>query len=341
MKKIIMMLLVLCTVFAVSSCGEKTETAKKVAAEQKTEQKAGSEKEILPEPFYEKMQTNTRPFGVMIDNDDNNARPQRGLESAYLVYEMVVEGKATRFFALFKDITEMEKIGPIRSSRHYFLDYALENDAVYVHAGWSDRAAIEITSRNVNNINGLYEDSAFYRDNTYDNTWHNLYLNPQKVSDVANNKGYRRETDVKGLSYHKNHVTPDGEKAEKLSIPYVDFYEVEFKYNQETKVYDRYVNGKPHMSQTDEGLTAKNILVYYVQDVPLNDGIYAPRRDLQNLGSGEGYYLSEGVATPITWEKQTHDGKTIYKTKDGADLVVNPGNTYIQLVPTYIEYTLN
>ena len=120
-----------------------------------------------------------------------------------------------------------------------------------------------------------------------------------------------------------------------------DFYEVEFKYNQETKVYDRYVNGKPHKSQTGDGLTAKNILVYYVQDVPLNDGIYAPRRDLNNLGSGEGYYLSAGIATPITWEKQTHDGKTIYKTKDGAELTVNPGNTYIQLVPTYIEYTLN
>lgn len=336
-----MMFLVLCAVFAVSSCGGKNETVNKVTPEQQSVHKNETEKEVLTEPFYEKMQTNTRPFGVMIDNDNEDARPQRGLESAYLVYEMVVEGKATRFFALFKDITEMEKIGPIRSSRHYFLDYALENDAVYVHAGWSDRAAAEITSRGVNNINGLYEDSAFYRDNTYDNTWHNLYLNPQKGSKVANSKGYRRETDVKGLSYHKNHVKPDGEKAESLSIPYVDFYGVEFKYNNETKLYERYVNGKPHKSQTGDGLTAKNILVYYVQDVPLNDDIYAPRRDLKNLGNGEGYYLSEGVAVPITWEKQTHDGKTVYKTKDGNNLVVNPGNTYIQLVPTYIEYTLN
>ena len=317
-----------------SSEETKKETKKELTPEQRAEQEGTS-------VFYQEMQENTRPFAVMIDNDVEASRPQMGLESAYIVYEAVVEGSATRFMVLFKDIEDMEKVGPVRSSRHYFLDYALENDAIYAHAGWTDRAAAEITSRGVNNINGLLEDSAFYRDNTYDNTWHNLYLNPEKISKVADNKKYRRESDVKLLTYHENDVKPNGDANTGIAIPYANFYKVDFKYNAETKLYDRYVNGKPHMSQTGNGLTAKNIIVYYVQDVPLNDGIYAPRRDLKNLGKGEGYYLSEGVATPITWEKQTHDGKTVYKTKDGADLVVNPGNTYIQLVPTYIEYTLN
>ncbi len=327
-----------CVMLLLCGCG--AENAKNDKKEQNltAEQKAEKEGTSV---FYQEMQENTRPFAVMIDNDTEAARPQMGLESAYLVYEAVVEGSATRFMALFKDIEDMEKVGPVRSSRHYFLDYALENDAIYAHAGWTDRAAAEITSRGVNNINGLYEDSAFYRDNTYDNTWHNLYLNPAKVSEVANNKKYRRETDVKLLTYHENHVKPDGEANEGILIPYADFYKVEFTYNTETKLYDRFVNGAPHKSQTGDGLTAKNIIVYYVQDVPLNDGIYAPRRNLLNTGKGEGYYLSEGVAVPITWEKATHDGQTVYKTADGKDLVVNPGNTYIQLVPTYITYTLN
>ncbi|GAE88175.1 hypothetical protein JCM21531_1600 [Acetivibrio straminisolvens JCM 21531] len=30
-----------------------------------------------------------------------------------------------------------ELIGPVRSARHYFLDYAMEHDAIYVHIGWS------------------------------------------------------------------------------------------------------------------------------------------------------------------------------------------------------------
>ena len=67
----------------------------------------------------------------MIDNH-LDALPQAGLNKAYIVYEMIVEGGETRLMALFKD-RDLEKIGPIRSSRHYFLDYALENDAIYVH----------------------------------------------------------------------------------------------------------------------------------------------------------------------------------------------------------------
>ncbi|MBR3941879.1 MAG: DUF3048 domain-containing protein [Clostridia bacterium] len=334
MKKILSLMLALMMLILCGCAAEETKKEKKeLTPEQRAEQEGTS-------VFYQEMQENTRPFAVMIDNDVEASRPQMGLESAYIVYEAVVEGSATRFMALFKDIEDMEKVGPVRSSRHYFLDYAIENDAIYAHAGWTDRAAAEITSRGVNNINGLFEDSAFYRDNTYDNTWHNLYLNPEKISKVADNKKYRRETDVKLLTYHENDVKPKGETNAGILIPYADFYKVEFTYNAETKLYERFVNGKPHMSQTGDGLTAKNIIVYYVQDVPLNDGIYAPRRDLKNLGSGEGYYLSEGVAVPITWEKQTHDGQTIYKTADGKTLTVNPGNTYIQLVPTYISYTL-
>ena len=53
----------------------------------------------------------------------------------------------------------------MRSSRHYYLDYALENDAVYVHWGWSPQAQSDISSLGINNINGLtYEGVYFFRD---------------------------------------------------------------------------------------------------------------------------------------------------------------------------------
>ena len=41
--------------------------------------------------------------------------------------------------AVFKG-SDADKVGPMRSSRHYFLDYALENDAIYAHIGWSPQA---------------------------------------------------------------------------------------------------------------------------------------------------------------------------------------------------------
>ena len=89
---------------------------------------------VIEEKEVQIFNGDTRPIAVMIDNV-GDARPQAGLNDAYIVYEIIVEGNLTRLMAVFKDV-DLEKIGPIRSSRHYFLDYALENDAIYVHFLW-------------------------------------------------------------------------------------------------------------------------------------------------------------------------------------------------------------
>ena len=100
-------------------------------------------KEEEPEQPKSIFEGNDRPIAVMIDNH-KGAWPQVGLNSAYSVYEIIVEGGETRLMALFKGV-DLEKIGPVRSARHYFLDYALENDAIYVHYGWSPKAQSDIS----------------------------------------------------------------------------------------------------------------------------------------------------------------------------------------------------
>lgn len=291
------------------------------------------------DPFYDEMieKQNVRPIAVMIDNDVDAARPQIGLESAYMVYEIVVEGRATRFMALFKN-HDLEKIGPIRSSRHYFLDYALEHDAIYTHAGWSPKAAKDIKSLGVNNINGVAGDSDIYwRDNTYDKTWHNLYTSLLKVSERADKKEYRRTTDNALPDYNKNDEVPAGTDVVEISIPYANFYKVTYKYDETTKRFIRYVNGKTHDSQTGEALSAKNIIMYTVKNVNLPDTEDKGRQDLENIGSGTGYYFSDGKMVEINWEKTARHTKTKYTLADGTPLKLNPGNTYIQIVPTYVE----
>ncbi len=334
MRKFLALFLSLALVFTLASCGKATKTGTAPDSNMETEKP----KEPESNDFYKSMQTDFRPIAVMIDNDDYHARPQLGLESAYAVYEMVVEGAATRFMALFKDAS-LEKIGPIRSSRHYFLDYVQEHDARYVHSGWSDKAAIEIKNNKINNINGLY-DNIFWRDRTYDNTWHNLYTGLDKVEELASKKNYRDKSDVKVFDYL---LMPEdlknGTECTYLAIPYAGFYDVEFKYNAETKLYERYVNDQPHKSQTGDILTAMNILVYSLTNVPLNDGIYAPRQDINTVGSGEGYYLTQGKSVKIKWQKDSRSSITKYTLEDGSPLKLNPGNTYIQIAPTSIEYT--
>ena len=133
MKKILAFILALSVIFMLGC--QKNETSKKL----KEEEPVISEPKEEVNEFYEQMQSNKRPIALMIDNDVKASRPQLGLESAYMVYEIIVEGGATRFMALFKE-HDMPKVGPVRSARHYFLDYACcrRTDKRYrLHRGYS------------------------------------------------------------------------------------------------------------------------------------------------------------------------------------------------------------
>ena len=98
--------------------------------------------------------SNARPYAVMINNHPEARKYHSGLQDAYITYEIIVEGGMTRLMAVYKGV-DVGKIGSVRSARHYFLDYAMENDAVYVHWGWSPMAESDIKSFGINNINGF------------------------------------------------------------------------------------------------------------------------------------------------------------------------------------------
>lgn len=339
MKKLIALMLVLGIVFC-AGCGKKEvkdDTPKDTVVTE-------SKKEEPKNEFVELMETDTRPIAVMIDNDGPSSRPQIGLERAYMVYEIIVEGGASRIMALFKDASDIEKVGPIRSSRHYFLDYALEHDAIYCHAGWSPKAASDISSLGVNNINGILgnDGASFYRDNTYDRTWHNLYTDLNKVYKYGTDKkGYKSTTDVKHTAYYDEDTDLSGDKtALEVILPYSTGYKVTYKYNEADKNYTRYIGQSEHMSQTGKALNAKNIIVCHVKNYDLNDGEGKGRQNLDTVGSGSGYYITNGKAIEITWSKTSRKDRTIYKDADGNELTLNPGNTYVQIMPVSAEITI-
>lgn len=131
----------------------------------KDNQETVAEENSVIEPKEEKkaiqiFQGNDRPIAVMIDNH-SDAWPQAGLQKAYMVYEIVVEGGETRLMALFKG-ADVPKIGPVRSARHYFLDYAMENDAIYTHFGESPQADSDIKKYTINEIDGIAEDGTTF-----------------------------------------------------------------------------------------------------------------------------------------------------------------------------------
>ena len=277
---------------------------------------------------------NDRPIAVMIDNH-NQAWPQAGLNDAYMVYEIIVEGGETRLMALFKGV-DIDKIGPVRSARHYFLDYALENDAIYTHFGWSPQAESDIKKYSVDNINGISESS--------DNFWrvkdkyapHNVVTNTKSILEIAENKGYRTTSKEESvLNYVTDEVNlEEGRIASKITIPHSDLEKVQYQYDAEKKVYKRYARGK---EQTDwyskEDITTKNIIITFCDNYTLTDKENKGRQGLKNIGTFEGYYITNGRAVKIQCIKNERDEKTTYKDLEGNEIEVNDGNTFVHICP--------
>ena len=129
----------------------------------------------------------------MIDNHED-AWPHAGIQDAYMVYEIIVEGGETRLMALFKG-ANLEKIGPVRSARHYFIDYAMENDAIYVHFGQSPQAQSDIKKYSINDINGISEDGTTFWRVKDKYAPHNAVTSSEKLLKSAQNKKYRTTSD--------------------------------------------------------------------------------------------------------------------------------------------------
>ena len=279
---------------------------------------------------------NDRPYAVMIDNH-LDALPQAGINKAYIVYEMIVEGGETRLMALFKD-RDLEKIGPVRSSRHYFLDYALENDAIYVHFGWSPQAEADITKLGVNNINGITAgegQSKFWRVSEKFAP-HNAVTKSTNIIEMAKQRNYSTTSNKKSvLNYVADEVElSDGQSAENVTIPYSTSNTVKYVYNKQTKKYTRYSRGSIQTDwNTQDSITTKNIIVTFVQNTTVYDGDDKGRQSVDNVGTRDGYYITNGKAVKIKCKKLSRSAQTVYEDLQGNEIKVNDGNTFIQICP--------
>ena len=278
---------------------------------------------------------NDRPIAVMIDNH-SGAWPQANLNKAYMVYEIVVEGGETRLMALFKG-QNLEKIGPVRSSRHYFLDYALENDAIYVHHGWSPQAQSDIASLGVNNINGIQESSSSFWRVKDKSAPHNLFTSTESILKIAERKGYSKISNKKSvLNYVSNEVEMPSTavNATSVTIPHSNLQTVKYEYDEQSKTYKRYARNKLQTDYvTGEPVTTKNIIITMCENYTLEDSENKGRQGLKNIGTFKGYYITDGKAIEIQCIKNARDEQTVYKDLNGKEIEVNDGNTFVNICP--------
>lgn len=286
-------------------------------------------------------QGSDRPIAVMLDNH-SDAWPQAGLQEAYMVYEIIVEGGETRLMALFKGV-DLEKIGPVRSARHYFLDYAMENDAIYAHFGESPQADSDIKKYSINEIDGIAEDgTTFWRVNDKVSP-HNAVTSTAKLLESARNKKYKitsREDSV--LNYVTEEVDlEEGQEALSVTIPHSQLQTVKYEYDEENKVYERYARGKEQVDwDTEKTITTKNIIITFCDNYDLADTEDKGRQGLKNIGTFDGYYITNGKAIKIKCIKTDRDEQTKYQDLVGNEIKVNDGNTFVNICPSDAKVTL-
>ena len=304
---------------------------------QKNDFKAIKPGDYVPSKMKE-ITTNKRDIAVVVENSPD-ARPQSGLSSAYVVYEFMVEGGITRYLAIFNESTA-SKIGPTRSARHHFLDYVFEHDAVFVHFGGSQQGYADIRSLGVENMDGMALDGIrFFRDNTR-YAPHNAYTSMEHILEYTSKYNTISSKENK-FKYSSNEVKlSNAQEATTFEVEYRN-EDIKYVYDVDNKVYNRFIDDKIDKDrETDKQITVKNIIVQQLDYWKLT-GKYAEKgvQDMKAIGSGKGYYVTEGKMIDITWEKTSIASRTIFKTLEGKEIILNDGNTYVQMQPN--EYDVN
>ncbi len=270
-----------------------------------------------------------RPLAVMINNIEN-AIPQSGIGQADILYEFVVEGGITRMLAIYSDYSNLEKVGSIRSCRPYYVTTAMEYDAIYMHYGQSPQGQEELDKTGIDHISGLGGEGSvsFYRSSDREAP-HNVYTNSDMIKAGLDYLGCRTEHEKNFKSkfeFNEEDTAPKGEAVKKLTLNMSVYTQPWFEYDSKNKVYKRFQYGDKQIDDlTGKQLSFKNIIIQFAHYTSIDDH---DRQLIDLVGSGDGYYVSDGQLIPVTWTKSDDSAVTKYYTEDGKELKLNPGKTY-------------
>lgn len=277
-----------------------------------------------------------RPIAVVINNIPK-ALPQSGIRQADIYYEVLAEGGITRIIGIFKDF-DSEKIGPIRSTRDYFVNFALDHNAVLVHHGGSTEGYNAISRNGVNNLDGMIlEGTSFWRDpvrvRQSGMREHSSYTSKENIFAAAESRGFEMslEEPVSGpfRFYEEPQAPKDSTEILSITVPFSHSQSSKFIYDEVEKVFRRYQNNRPHIDEeTGEQIKVKNIIVQKVNK-SIIPGDEAGRIKVDLVGEGDGYLITQGAYVPIRWRKSSAQSPTQWFDINGDKLQVNKGQTWI------------
>lgn len=266
-----------------------------------------------------------RPVAVMLDNSFD-ARPQAGVSEAEIVYEALAEGDVTRYMALF--VKNQPTIGPVRSARPYYLDRALEWNALYARFGGSSEADARISNEGVADINGIVLDGSVYERVGYKYAPHNAYTTVEAVRSYAKDVGYDEFVETPQYRF----AQPQDPSGSCTSFTVSHGYDEErgYTFDAEKKTYTRTRNGVEEIDEnTEESVLVSNVIVQYCESWVQEDGVH---RSFTQDGEGTGRFFHNGKDEAITWRKDGYGELTRYYDANGEEIALVPGLTWIHVI---------
>jgi hypothetical protein len=281
---------------------------------------------------------------VMVD-DQFDARPQSGLSSADVVWQAPAEGGIPRYMALFQTGSP-KAVGPVRSSRYYFIAWAAEWRSVYVHVGGSPQALALLRSSKgkgpvVYDADGIrYEGTYLWRITTRFAP-HNVYTDAKNLRTMGKKVGAKAVDYTSPWKFGPDKLLSLRPKGGSIVVPYLA-NRITYKYDRKSNSYLRSVSGES--KQTDASskkrVAPKNVVVMVVAFGALNDGSSKHRLEAQFKGKGVAWIATGGKTIKGEWRKKTLTAPTRFYDKHGDQVTFTAGQTFIQVIPKGFKPTI-
>jgi hypothetical protein len=275
------------------------------------------------------------PIAVMID-DLADARPQSGLSSASVVWQAPAEGGIPRYMAIFGENLPTE-IGPVRSSRYYYIAWAAEWRAIYAHSGGSPQALSTLRAKGngqlVYNADEYRYSGTFFRVRTRFQP-HNLYTTGAKLRSLGTRMGARDQAYAAAWKFAPDAPLESRPSGGAISVTY-PYNTIKYAYDRTTNTYRRSVTGEK--AETDANgkirIAPQNVIVMQMAFGPLHDGHPGPPRlEATVIGSGTAWISTNGRTIKGTWKKNALTNPTRFYDAAGREVTLTIGQTFVQVV---------
>jgi len=274
------------------------------------------------------------PLAVMIENNVL-ARPHSGLSKADVVYEALAEGATTRFMAVFLSNDSKKDVGPVRSAREYYFDWALEYNASYAH--WGGNEGVRALASKLFDKKDLDQFSigapTFFR--RPPGGVHDAYTTTTGLWGIASLRGVNKAVEIDSWKF-KEDSPLEKPKAGKITVSFLGDpdYVVAWQYDSKTNTYKRFNGGAAHKDKVyNKQLWAKTVIVQYVADHGYKVITGVSNRNFQTTGSNKVLIFRDGKAVSGTWRKKSKTARTKFFDKKGKEIFLNRGIIWIEVIP--------